>query len=66
MEIAYLATIYQNGITKVWFNRKSKVVSGSLNPSSNPNPTSRAFSRTMMDKNVLYVTTGGGAATPIN
>lgn len=64
--IAYLATIYQHEITKVWSNGKSKVIAGSLNSSSIPNPTSGAFSRTMMDNNVLYVTTGGGVVTPIN
>lgn len=64
--IAYLATIYQNEITRVLPQGETQVIAGSLNSSSIPNPTSGAFGRTLMDRNVLYVTTGGGAAAPIN
>ncbi|KUL83207.1 hypothetical protein ZTR_10027 [Talaromyces verruculosus] len=64
--IAYLATIYQNEITRVWPDGKSEVIAGSLNSSSIPNPTSGAFGRTVIDKNVLYITSGGGSAASIN
>ncbi|CBF73461.1 uncharacterized protein ANIA_07888 [Aspergillus nidulans FGSC A4] len=63
--IAYLANTYQNKITKFSW-RNSEVIAGSLNSSSIPNPTSAIFGRTAKDRNVLYVTTGGGEAGPIN
>ncbi|KAL4819984.1 hypothetical protein BDW67DRAFT_193526 [Aspergillus spinulosporus] len=63
--IAYLANTYQNEITKFLWG-KTEVIAGSLNSSAIPNPTSGALGRTPRDRNVLYVTTGGGAAAPIN
>ncbi|GFF24211.1 putative L-ascorbate peroxidase 6 [Aspergillus lentulus] len=61
--VAYLATIYQNAITKVPPAGRSEIVTASLNSSSIRNPTSAAFGRTMVDANVLYISSGGG---PIN
>jgi sugar lactone lactonase YvrE len=64
--VAYLATIYQNAITKVSPGGRSEIVTVSLNSSSIHNPTSAAFGRTMVDANVLYISSGGGSATSIN
>ncbi|KAF4226661.1 hypothetical protein CNMCM6457_007494 [Aspergillus fumigatiaffinis] len=64
--VAYLASIYQNAITKVSPGGRSEIVTMSLNSSSIHNPTSAAFGRTMVDANVLYITSGGGSATSIN
>lgn len=63
--ITYLANTYQNEITKFSWG-KSEVIAGSLNSSSIANPTSCIFGRTAKDRSVLYVTTGGGEAAPIN
>lgn len=64
---AFLATGPGNSIEKVGRDGKPQVIiAGNVNSTEIAEPTSAQFGRTAADREVLYVTTGGGLATPVN
>lgn len=62
----YLATGTENVITGVLANGETRVLAGKLNSTEVAEPTSLVWGRTERDRNVLYVTTGGGLGGPVN
>ncbi|KAL7626432.1 hypothetical protein AAE478_003204 [Parahypoxylon ruwenzoriense] len=63
----FVATEGGNTILQVSADGKRQViVAGGLNSTAVAEPTSAAFGRGLFDKNVLYVTTAGGSAIPVN
>ncbi|KAJ9136872.1 hypothetical protein NKR23_g9446 [Pleurostoma richardsiae] len=46
--------------------RREVIIAGNLNSTAIAEPTSAAFGRGLLDRNVLYVTTAGGLATPVD
>lgn len=46
--------------------RRQTVIAGSLNSTEVAEPTSAGFGRGFHDKHILYVTTAGGSAIPVN
>ncbi|KAL7912431.1 hypothetical protein GGI35DRAFT_491041 [Trichoderma velutinum] len=46
--------------------RRQAIIAGDVNSTAIAEPTSCAFGRGLLDKNVLYVVTGGGLALPVN
>ena len=63
---AYVATGTANSITEISRAGRSVQIAGSLNSTEIAEPTALQFGRTRKDKNVLYITTGGGSGDPIN
>lgn len=63
---AYLVTGGGNSIEEVTSSGKQVIVAGSLNSTVIAEPTSAAFGRGSSDAHVLYVTTAGGIATPVD
>ena len=61
----FLVTASGNSIQQVTPDGRSKIVAGSLNSTALAEPTSVHFGRGQADKNVLYVTTAGGLAIPV-
>lgn len=64
--ISYLAGLDNNIVSRVSQNGTVEIVAGNLNSSALIGATAAAFGRTSEDSNVLYVTTGGGEAAPVN
>lgn len=64
--VGYLAGLDDNVITRVWQNGTTEVIAGNLNSSALAGATAAAFGRTARDQKVLYITTGGGEAAPVN
>lgn len=64
--IAYAADGFENQILKVAQDGTVESVAGSLTSNLVIGATSAQFGRTNSDSGVLYVTTGGGLAAPIN
>lgn len=64
---AFLVTGSGNSIARVALNGDGKqtIIAGSLNSTTLAQPTAAAFGRTDLDKDVLYVVTAGGLASPI-
>ena len=63
---AFLATGAGDSIAEVKRNGKQTIVAGVVNTTEIAEPTSAQFGRTPFDKHILYVTTGGGLAIPID
>ncbi|EKG15095.1 Six-bladed beta-propeller TolB-like protein [Macrophomina phaseolina MS6] len=64
--IAYAADGFENQILKVAQDGTVEVAAGSLTSTTVIGATSAQFGRTSSDSSVLYVTTGGGLAAPLN
>ncbi|KAH7053254.1 hypothetical protein B0J12DRAFT_727514 [Macrophomina phaseolina] len=64
--VAYLAGLNDNVVTRVTMGGEKEVVAGGLNSTDVAGATSGAFGRTEADADVLYVTTGGASAAPVN
>lgn len=62
----YLATGTENVITEVLANGETRVLVGNLKSTEVAEPTSLVWGRTERDRDVLYVTTGGGLGGPVN
>ena len=63
---AYIATSRGNTIAEVAYNGRQEVLAGSLNSTEIAQPTSARFGRGRDGKRVLYVTTAGGLAAPVD
>lgn len=64
---AFLVTGAGNSIEFISANRRvQEIVAGNVNSTEIAEPTSAAFGRHPADRNVLYVTTAGGLATPVD
>ena len=63
---AFLATAPGDSITEVTRNGTQRIFAGLVNTTEIAQPTSAQFGRTLEDRNVLYVTTAGGLAFPID
>ena len=65
--LAPLATGPGNSIEEVGRDGESQVIiAGIVNSTEIAEPTSAQFGRTAADREVLYVTTGGGLAAPVD
>ncbi|KAL0258216.1 hypothetical protein SLS55_007389 [Diplodia seriata] len=64
--VAYAANGFENEILKITTAGSVEVVAGSLTSTLVEGATSAMFGKTSQDSSVLYVTTGGGLAAPIN
>ncbi|KAH6985452.1 quino protein amine dehydrogenase beta chain-like protein [Ilyonectria destructans] len=64
--VAYVTENGQNSLERVYLDGKKELVIGGLNSTVIPGATSAAFGRTRKDRNILYVTTAGGQAAPVN
>ncbi|KAF8853184.1 hypothetical protein BDZ45DRAFT_694449 [Acephala macrosclerotiorum] len=66
-EFAYLVTGSGNSVERVKLDGsgRQKVIVGSSNSTLLAEPTAVAFGRTESDRDVLYVVTAGGLATPV-
>ncbi|KAH8662707.1 hypothetical protein BGZ61DRAFT_432234 [Ilyonectria robusta] len=64
--VAYVTENGQNLLERVYLDGKKELVIGGLNSTVIPGATSAAFGRTRKDRNILYVTTAGGQAAPVN
>ncbi|GME51444.1 Six-bladed beta-propeller TolB-like protein [Neofusicoccum parvum] len=65
--VVYLAGLDRNVVVRVGEGGGTvEVVAGGLNSTEVAGATSAAFGRTEGDRGVLYVTTGGGTAAPVN
>lgn len=64
--VGYLAGLNDNVVTRVTMDGAKEVVAGGLNSTDVAGATSGAFGRTVEDTDVLYVTTGGASAAPVN
>lgn len=66
-DAAYLVTGSGNSIERVKVNGtgRQKIIAGSLNSTTLAEPTAVEFGRTEIDRDVLYVVTAGGLATPV-
>ena len=62
----YLVTVGGNSVEQVNLNGQSRIIAGSLNSTAIAQPTAAHLGRGANDKNVLYVTTAGGLAFPVN
>ncbi|KAI0475653.1 hypothetical protein GGR56DRAFT_666546 [Xylariaceae sp. FL0804] len=66
---AYLVTGAGNSVERVGLRdgaHRGRVVAGGLNSTQFAEPTSAAFGRTERDRDILYVVTAGGLATPVD
>ncbi len=63
---AFLATQGGDSIAEVTLNGSQRIIAGVVNTTEIAEPTSAQFGRTVGDGNVLYVTTAGGLAIPID
>lgn len=63
--VGYLAGLIDNVITKVHSNGTHQVIAGAANSTDFAGATSAAFGRTELDRDVLYVTTGGASGIPV-
>ncbi|KAH7026919.1 hypothetical protein B0J12DRAFT_714263 [Macrophomina phaseolina] len=63
---AYLAGLDRNVVYRVGATGRTEVVAGGPNSTELAGATSAAFGRTGQDRRVLYVTTGGAVAAPVN
>lgn len=63
---AFLATGPGDSVAEVGRHGSMRIIAGAVNTTEIAQPTSAQFGRTVKDKNVLYVTTAGGLAYPID
>ena len=63
---AFLTTGSGDSIEEVRRNTSSMIIAGAVNTTEIAQPTSAQFGRTLEDSHVLYVTTAGGLAVPID
>ena len=63
---AFLATGNGDSIEEVKRDGSGQIIAGAVNTTEIAQPTSAQFGRTVRDRNVLYVTTAGGLAVPID
>ncbi|MCJ1359841.1 MAG: hypothetical protein MMC33_009844 [Icmadophila ericetorum] len=63
---AYLATQTGNSIARITLQGEQRIIAGNSDSTAIAEPTAVQFGRTSVDRNVLYVTTGGGLGGPIN
>ena len=63
---AFLATQGGDSIAEVTRNGSQRIIAGVVNTTEIAEPTSAQFGRTVGDGDVLYVTTAGGLAIPID
>lgn len=63
---AYVARLTDNAVARISTNGVVTQLAGNLNSTLVPGPTCTGFGRTKRDRSVLYVTTSGGAADPVN
>ena len=63
---AFLTTGSGDSIAEVTRNGSQRIIAGVVNTTEIAQPTSAQFGRTWEDRNVLYVTTAGGLAFPID
>lgn len=65
---AYMVTGSGNSIERIALDvsGRESIIAGSLNSTLIAEPTSAAFGRTETDRDVLYVVTAGGLATPVD
>ena len=63
---AFITTSPGDSIVEVTRNGSMREIAGVVNTTEIAQPTSAQFGRTLKDRNVLYVTTAGGLAAPID
>lgn len=63
---AFAATAAGDSIAEIGRDGKTRIIAGAVNTTEMAQPTSAQFGRTALDRRVLYVTTTGGLAFPIN
>ena len=63
---AFLATGNGDSIEEVKRDGSGQIIAGAVNTTEIAQPTSAQFGRTVRDRDVLYVTTAGGLAVPID
>ena len=63
---AFLTTGSGNSVAEVMRDGGMQIIAGEVNTTEIAQPTSAQFGRTVKDKDVLYVTTAGGLAFPID
>ena len=63
---AFLATQNGDSIVEVSLNGSTRIIAGVVNTTEIAEPTGAQFGRTQADGHVLYVTTAGGLAFPID
>jgi hypothetical protein len=64
--VAFIAENGQNSLKRVGVNGSQSLVAGGLNSTLIAGATGAAFGRTWLDQDVIYVTTAGGQAGPVN
>ncbi|WYZ40172.1 hypothetical protein EsH8_IV_000513 [Colletotrichum jinshuiense] len=64
--IAYITENGYNSVEAISLDGRRTLVAGGLNSTLIPGATSAAFGRTPTDRDVLYITTAGGQAAPVN
>ena len=62
----FLTTQGGDSVAEVFRNGSQRIIAGAVNTTEIAEPTAAQFGRTAEDKNVLYVTTAGGLAIPID
>ena len=62
----FLTTAGANVIERVFPDGRGEVIAGSLNSTAIAQPTAAQFGRGENDKDILYVTTAGGIAAPVD
>ncbi|KAH7137745.1 hypothetical protein EDB81DRAFT_656164 [Dactylonectria macrodidyma] len=65
-DVAYVTENGQNSLERVYLDGRKELVIGGLNSTVIPGATSAAFGRTRKDRDILYITTAGGQAAPVN
>ena len=63
---AWVATHQGNAVNLISPRGEQVIVAGHINSTEIAESTDAAFGRTLFDRNVLYVVTGGGARVPVN
>jgi hypothetical protein len=64
--VGYLAGLDDNVVRRVFANGTQEVVWGNINSTEVVGPTAAAFGRNIDDADILYITTSGGEAAPVN
>ncbi|MCJ1279642.1 hypothetical protein MMC21_007466 [Puttea exsequens] len=64
--IAFAATVAGDSIAEIGWGGRTRIIAGVVNTTELAQPTSARFGRTRADRRVLYVTTAGGLAFPID
>lgn len=63
---AFVATESGDSVVEVRRDGSMRTIAGAVNTTEIAEPTSAQFGRTVVDRDVLYVTTAGGLAFPID